>query len=313
MDLSIVIPVFNSEESLEQLLVELQAALPGCAQTYEVILVNDGSSDGSWELLQRLAARYPWVCAVDLMRNYGQHCAILIGIQRSRGQKLVTMDDDLQSPPSEVPKLLAKLIDGADVVYGTRPQERHGLIRNAASRATKVFLKHCLNVSIAPDITSFRAFSGSLRQGFLDIHRGPVFIDAVLAGMTQRFASVPVRHEKRPFGRSTYSWSRLFVHAAGIITAFSVLPLQLASLLGFVFTSFGGVLLVYILGSYLAGNVQVPGFTFLAAIICLFSGTQLIVLGIFGAYLARIHRSLTDAGRICVRQSLREDRDEEER
>jgi len=304
MDLSIVIPVYNSEDSLPLLLDELQQVLPTCVTSYEAVLVNDGSKDGSWSLLVKIRHQYPWLAIIDLTQNYGQHRALLVGIQHSRGDIVVTLDDDLQTPPSEIPKLLAMMTDRTDVVYGTRPKEKHGILRNTASRMTKLFLKRFLNVPMAADITSFRAFRGTLRQNFHPIQNGSVFIDALLAGATQHFASVPVRHDARTIGSSNYSLGKLLQHGVDVVTSFSVLPLQLASLLGFAFTSLGGFLLVYILVSYLSGTVHVPGFTFLAAVICLFSGTQMIVLGIFGAYLARIYQSLRETRKTFVREIL---------
>lgn len=302
VDISVVIPVYNSEGSLQLLLEEIEKTLSPLG-AFEVVLVNDGSKDTSWKKLLALSESRPWMVCINLMRNYGQHTALLVGIQNTSGKVLVTLDDDLQTPPSEIPKLLNALTPDVDVVYGTRSQEQHGMLRNSASRLTKHFIKYCLNVNVAPEITSFRAFRSELRQNFTSLQRRPVFIDALLAGATQYFASTPVRHDSRTIGASNYTWSRLFRHGADIITAFSVVPLQLASLLGFLFVAFGGVLLAYILISYLLGRVNVPGFTFLAAVICLFSGSQMIVLGIFGTYLARVHQNVSDVGQICVRET----------
>src|ERR1043166_5825852 len=135
--LSVVVPVYNSEQSLPILCAQLSLVLPQIADRFELILVNDGSSDRSWPTIQDLGQQYPWLRGVNLMRNYGQHNALLCGIREAREDLLVTMDDDLQHPPEQIPVLLGKLAEGHDVVYGTPTEERHGVFRDVASRMTK--------------------------------------------------------------------------------------------------------------------------------------------------------------------------------
>ncbi len=138
--LSVVIPVYNSQSTLAILLERLEAVLPGLAPHFELLLVNDGSRDASWEEITRLSARYPWLRGLCLMRNFGQHNALLCGIRAARYPVIVTLDDDLQTPPEEIPALLAKLAEGFDVVYGTPRQEQHGLWRDLASQRNQAGL-----------------------------------------------------------------------------------------------------------------------------------------------------------------------------
>src|SRR5512132_1505328 len=156
--LSVVIPVYNSAPMLPELVRRLEAVLGARGETFEVILVDDGSRDASWQAITEAAAGHPTVRGFRLMRNYGQHNALLCGVRAAAATVIVTMDDDLQHPPEEVPRLLDKLAEGFDVVYGTPLQERHGLYRDAASRLTKLALETAMGVPAARDVSAFRAF-----------------------------------------------------------------------------------------------------------------------------------------------------------
>jgi undecaprenyl-phosphate 4-deoxy-4-formamido-L-arabinose transferase len=234
-----------------------------------------------------LSQKYPWVRGIRYMRNYGQHNALLGGVRAARGDIIVTMDDDLQHPPAEIPKLIAKLAEGYDVVYGFPNKLPHSLWRNLFSRLTKRMLAFVMGIKFVNEISAFRAFRSDLRRAF-DNYRSPgVIIDVLLSWGTNRFTSVAVNEEPRHEGVSNYNFSRLVSQAFLILTGFSTVPLRLASWLGFGFTIFGMLVFVYVLYIYFVAG-SIPGFPFLAAIISLFSGTQLFALGIFGEYLARI-------------------------
>lgn len=291
---SVVIPVYNSEASLLPLIERLEPILGAQAAAFEVILVDDGSGDGSWKMINRLAVNYPFVRGIQLMRNYGQHNALLCGIREARHEVVVTMDDDLQNPPEEIPKLLTKLDEGYDVVYGGPAIGQHGFWRNSASRVSKIALQSALGAVTARNVSAFRAFRTKLREGFHD-YRGPyVSIDVLLTWSTSRFAAVTVQHHPRRLGQSSYTFGLLLRHALNMMTGFSTLPLRLASIVGFVFTGTGLVLLLFVVGRYLLQGAAVPGFTFLASTITLLSGAQLFALGIIGEYLARIHFRMID-------------------
>jgi glycosyltransferase involved in cell wall biosynthesis len=287
--LSVVIPVYNAEASLPELVRRLEAVLAAETPDFELILVDDGSRDGSWARIRELAAEKPWLRGISLTRNYGQHNALLLGIRRARKQWIATLDDDLQHPPEELPRLLAELRKGADVVYGTPERERHGWWRDLASRATKLALQSAMGAETARRVSAFRVFRAPLREAFSGFESPFVSIDVLLTWATTRFAAVTVRHEERRAGGSHYTFAKLVVHALNMATGFSVVPLQLASLVGFAFTLFGVGVLVYVTGRFLLQGSPVPGFPFLAAVIAIFSGAQLFALGIIGEYLARMH------------------------
>jgi undecaprenyl-phosphate 4-deoxy-4-formamido-L-arabinose transferase len=301
--LSIVVPVFNSEASLPILVERLQkvASLQGVAK--ELILINDCSWDRSWDVICELVRENQWVRGIELMRNYGQHNALLCGIRAARYDVIVTIDDDLQNPPEEIPSLLAKLGEGYDVVYGTPNVEQHGFWRDMASRVTKLALQSAMGAETARHVSAFRVFRRQVSAAFSD-YQGPfVSIDVLLTWGTTRFAAIPVRHELRQLGVSHYTLRKLIVHALNMMTGFSVLPLQLASLVGFSFTFFGLAVLVFVVGRYLIYGGSVPGFPFLASVIAIFSGAQLFALGIIGEYLARMHFRMMERPPYIVRSS----------
>ncbi len=287
--ISVVVPVYNSEATLPALIARLDRALKECGCEFEVVLVNDGSQDRSWDVVENLARSHGWVRGINLMRNYGQHNALLCGVRAARYQTTVTMDDDLQHPPEGIPRLLGKLADGHDVVYGTPEREQHGFWRNVAARFTKITLQSVMGAETARKVSPFRAFRTQLRDAFGNYQSPFVSLDVLLTWGTIRFAAVPVPYEPRHIGKSQYTFWRLMTHALNMATGFSVVPLQFATVIGFVFTLFGLFILGYVLGRYLLHGVDVPGFTFLASTIAVFSGAQLFALGIMGEYLARMH------------------------
>lgn len=284
---SVVIPVYNSEHTLEKLVSRIRQALASICADFEVVLVNDGSRDHSWEEITRLVEQYQWVQGINLMRNYGQHNALLCGIRAARFDVIVTMDDDLQHPPEEIHKLLEKLAEGYDVVYGSPMKMPHSVWRNMFSRFTKRALAYVMGIRTVRDIAPFRAFRSNLRRAFASYQNPSVLIDVLLSWGTTRFAVVKVDETPRQEGRSNYNFIKLFSVAMVILTGYSTAPLRFTSLIGFLFTIFGICVFFYVVGVYfIAGSI--PGFPFLASIISLFSGTQLFALGIIGEYLARV-------------------------
>ena len=299
---SVVIPVYNAELSLENLYNQLIPAMESTTDQFEVIMVEDHGEDDSWSIISKLAEQDTRVRGIRLSRNYGQHNALLCGIRAARYETIVTMDDDLQNPASEIRILLNKLTEGFDVVYGAPQQEQHGLFRNMASRMTKLALQGAMGVDTARNVSAFRAFKTRLREGFKDYRSPFVSIDVLLTWSTSNFAAVKVRHEPRSAGQSNYTLRKLISHAFNLITGFSTLPLQLASMVGFLFTIFGFGILFWVLGRYFIAGSSIPGFPFLASIIAIFSGAQLFALGIFGEYLARIHFRTMDRPPYVVEQ-----------
>lgn len=286
--ISVVTPVYNGAASVGELCRRLAEVLPRISAQHEVILVNDGSRDRSWETISELCSRSPTVRGLNLMRNYGQHNALLCGIRAAKYDLVVTMDDDLQHPPEEIPRLLARLEEGFDVVYGAPKAEQNGLMRALASRITRLALSAAVGSNVAKNVSAFRVFPTQLREAFAAYQSPFVSIDVLLTWATTRFGATTVAFQPRHSGSSNYTFTKLVRHAFDMMTGFSTAPLQLASLIGFTCTLFGLAVFIYVFVRFcLEGSV--PGFPFLASIIAIFSGAQLFALGVIGEYLARMH------------------------
>src|SRR5204863_3110566 len=178
--ISVVTPVYNGEASIAELCQRLSEVLPRIATEYEIILVNDGSRDRSWETISELSSRFAAVRGLNLMRNYGQHNALLCGIRAARYDVIVTMDDDLQHPPEEVPRLFEQLEQGFDVVYRAPKEGRHGLLRALASRITRLALGSAIGMDLAKNVSAFRVFRTQSREAFARYQTPFVSIDVLL-------------------------------------------------------------------------------------------------------------------------------------
>lgn len=203
--ISFVVPVYRSAESLPELHRRVSAVFGDGEQDLEIVFVEDCGGDDSWSVIQRLAATDPRVRGFRMSRNYGQHNALLCGIREARGETIVTLDDDLQHPPEEIPKLLAKLDEGYDVVYGPPEREQHGLLRDLASQITKLALEGAMGAANARQVSALRVFRTRLREAFAKYRSPTVNIDVLLTWATTSFSAVRVRHEARKYGQSGYT------------------------------------------------------------------------------------------------------------
>ncbi len=287
--ISIVVPVYRSESTIDELCRRVSATLNQLNLSHEVILVEDCGGDHTWPVCKGLAEADQHIKAIRLRRNYGQHNALLCGIRAASGDIVVTIDDDLQNPPEEIPRLLDQLNRGYDVVYGTPTQMETTRVRRWAGSFTKRSIRQLGGFDAASEASSFRAFRRELADSF-DAFRYPhANIDVLLSWGTENFTSVPVRHDARTHGQSGYSTFKLIRHAINMITGFSASPLKVASLAGFGAGIFGFLLMLYVAGSFFLFGQQVPGFAFLASSVALFSGVQLFCIGIIGEYLGRLY------------------------
>jgi glycosyltransferase involved in cell wall biosynthesis len=285
MNLSIVVPVYKGETFIEPLVAKLSETVPAFSTKYEIILVNDGSPDNSWPLIQELTHKYKWVRGICMMRNYGQHNATLCGVRAARYEVVVTMDQDLQHPPEEIPLLLAKLEEGYDVVYGSPLKLPQSFWRNIMTASIKWILAKVIGLSSVRNVSAFRVFRTNLRDAFANFQSPSMILDVLLSWGTTRFTSVAVDIAQAE--RTNYNFRMLVRAAMLILIGYSTLPLRVASWIGFAMTTFGLGIFIYVLVIYFTAG-SLPGFPFLASIIALFSGAQLFALGIFGEYLARM-------------------------
>ena len=291
---SLIVPVYNSESTLEPLCKRLVIVLESITENYEIILINDGSSDGSSIILEKINKINSNFKIINLMRNYGQHNALLCGMRIATYNMTITIDDDLQYQPEEIPKLIEKLNEGYDVVYGYPKKLNHGIYRNIASTLTKIILKTSMGVQTARYVSPFRLFKTDLRRAFEDYKGAFVSIDVLLSWGTNSFSSILINHDFRSVGKTNYTLKKLLNHAFNMLTGFTIIPLQIASLIGFTFSMFGFIILSYVVIRFFLFGSPVPGFPFIASIISIFSGAQLLAIGIIGEYIARIHSRVMD-------------------
>lgn len=287
--LSVVVPAYRSPGSLGTLCDEIDLHVAPLFVEVEIIFVDDGSRDDTWASIQQLAAERTDVRGFTLLRNYGQHNALLAGLRSARLPLVLTIDDDLQNPPRAVPVLLAALTDDVDLVYGRPKQEQQGLLRNVASRTTKRAMSTALGPDVYPRSSAFRLFRRELVEAADSVHDPYISVDVLLSWGTNHITDVEVDFDQRTSGQSGYSARRLVRHAINMITGYSARPLRWMSMFGLGCAMLGFVMLLYVLGQFVFGDVDVAGFTFLAAAITLFSGVQLLSLGLLGEYIGRMH------------------------
>ncbi|MGD9723644.1 MAG: glycosyltransferase family 2 protein [Pirellulales bacterium] len=289
VDLSIVIPVYNSAEIMPHLHARLRKVLDALGMTYELVMVEDGSPDSSWQVLSALQRQDPeHIVAVQLMRNYGQHNALMCGFRHARGALIITMDDDLQHPPEEIPKLIDKIVAGdLDLVYGCYDKKKHPLLKNAGSFVVNAFFRQVFRLPVT--VTAFRIFRRELLETILSYTRPFTFIDGLLAWNTRRVGTTTVEHHPRAMGRSGDSLAKMVTLALNLFTNFSLLPLQAVSAVGGCAAVCGLLAGVYYVIRYLAGGITTPGYASIIVSILTLGGLQLLGLGIIGEYLGRLH------------------------
>ena len=302
--ISLVIPVYRSAESLPELHQRIAAVFDAHKGGFEILFVEDCGGDESWEVIGRLAKSDARVRGFRMSRNYGQHNALLCGIRYARGDVIVTIDDDLQHPPEEVPKLITRLNQGFDVVYGPPEREQHGLLRDLASKLTKYGLESAMGAANASKASALRVFRSSLREAFSGYHGATVNIDVLLSWGAARYSWLAVSHQPRLTGQSGYTPIKLIGHAINMATGFSTRPLRFASVAGVFTALLGALLLTYVLINWLLYGSAVPGFAFLAASVAIFSGVQLIALGFIGEYLAKMYHRSMEKPTYVVKESI---------
>jgi len=286
--LSVVVPTYKSPTTLEPL-VQRVVRLPTWTTESEILIVDDGNLDQTWEVVQRLAAQYRGVRGFRLQHNVGQHAALLCGIRAARNGVIITLDDDLQNPPEEITKLLQALTDDIDIVIGQPKKASHSSFRRLTSNWSKRLLARSLGYKQATVISPFRIFRARLRESF-GSQLGPnVSIDALLALASNRYKLIEVEHHPRGDGESSYSIGKLFKFFVTSATSASVVPLQIATKVGYLGLVTSLVLLIFTVVRRLIFGDVVTGFPFLASLIAATSGVQLLLLGVLGQYIGHMH------------------------
>ena len=302
-DVSVVVPVYGGESTIEQLVIRTTETLAAEGWSSEVLLVCDQPRDGSWAVAERLASECPGVTAILLRRNFGQHPATLLGIRRARGETIVTMDEDLQHDPSDLPTLIrASQADNA-IAYGVADELKHAWWRNATSRTAKFIVARYLGFN-ATDVSAFRAFPAEVREAFADYHGERVAIDVLLSWAGAPVRSIRCQFQRRDEGESGYTVRKLVGYLMDLALGYSTAPLRLASWLGILAVFVALAISGYILVNWLVHGSVVPGFAFLGLSIAVFAGIQLLSLGLIGEYLGRLYFNALGKPQYLVDQAI---------
>lgn len=301
--LSVVIPVFNAEHTIGDLGRELVALL-GRAYQLQLVLVDDCSSDGSARACRALAEEFPGqVTYARLSRNFGEHNAVMAGLNLARGEAVVVMDDDFQNPPEEVPKLLEELARGRDVVYCRYPGKRDSWLRNLASYLNGTMARVALDKPGNLYLSSFKAMSRFLVSELVANKTPHPYLDALVLRATRNIGTVEVRHASRRRGRSGYSFRKLTALWGNMIVGYSLIPLRLMSLSGLLLALLGTFSILQMLVSDL--HPRLTAFTDLeqlTAVSTFFRGLQLLATGTVGEYIGRIYLKLDQEPQYIVRE-----------
>ena len=286
-ELSVVVPVFNEEGNLRDLYAQVAAALDG--ESYELVLVNDGSRDRSGEILRELAAQHPEVVAVDLSRNFGQHPAVLAGFSVARGRYVVTLDADLQNPPAEIPRLVAAMRAGHDYVGSIRASRQDPWLRKRISAAVNAVTRASLGVGMSDYGCMLRGYSRDVAHQIVELGEQSTFIPALATMLSENPVEIEVGHDERGIGKSKYSPLRLMRLGFDLVTGFSLWPIQMVSLSGIVIAAFGVAFAAFLFIRRLIVGPESEGVFTLFAILFAFLGVLLLAVGLVGEYVGRIY------------------------
>ncbi len=303
-EISVVIPVFNEAATLADLHQRLSRTLKDVGRAAEIIFVDDGSTDRSAEVLKALHAQDSAVRVVRFNRNYGQHAAVFAGMERARGDVVITLDADLQNPPEEIPALLRRLDDGFDVVGGARVQRQDSWFRRIASRLVNRATSAFVGVRMTDYGCMLRVYRRSVVEQIVACQEISRFIPALANTFARAVAEVPVEHARRRAGRSKYGLLRLLRLNMDLMTGFSLLPIQAVSLAGVVVAAFGLGFALFLGVRRLLVGPEVEGVFTLFAILFFFVGLQILALGLIGEYVGRIYQEVRRRPRYVVSEDL---------
>ncbi|MEM9022741.1 MAG: glycosyltransferase family 2 protein [Bacteroidota bacterium] len=305
---SIIIPVYNSEEIVEKTVRETAASMEANGLRYELILINDASRDRSWEKIRDLAQAMPHITAVNFLKNYGQHTAVYCGIEQARGDFLITMDDDLQNPPSELIKLVNKINEGYDLVFGKFPVKQHGGTRKLGSKV--IGYLNTKNFQKPKDITltNFRIFTRATAERVRNYNTFYPYIPGLLLMFSSRIANTATEHHPRTVGKSNYSLWKIAKLVARLLFNYSSYPLKVLTTVGFFISALSFMAGVGFIVKNLVMGVTVQGWTTLVVLISFLCGFILIMLGVMGEYIARIMNQLSVSGSYHIKEVVEHER-----
>jgi len=304
-EISVVIPVFNEEDNLRELGERLIRTLTAMGRPFEIIFVDDGSTDGSWQLLTDLNGQYPqYIRALQFHRNFGQHQAIFAGFQAARGQVMVTLDADLQNPPEEIPRLVAKLDEGYDTVGGWREHRQDSIFRRLPSQLVNYVMSRVTGVKLRDYGCMLRAYRRSVVDSINQCQESSSFIPALANLFAQRVAEIPVGHAERERGKSKYGIIKLLRLNFDLMTGFSNLPIHLVGFMGVTIAFLGLLFGFMLIIRRIFVGPEVEGVFTLFAILFVFVGLNTLGLALIGEYVGRIYREVRGRPRFVIRKTL---------
>jgi polyisoprenyl-phosphate glycosyltransferase len=286
---SVVVPLFNEEGNVEALTSRVLAAMDRVGEPFELLFVDDGSRDRTPDLLRQLAARDDRVRVVRFTRNYGQEAAVEALYLNAAGRWLIQLDGDLQHPPEEIPKLIAKKNEGYDVVYGVREERKDSVYRVAASRTMQWAVRSLMEIELPEDVSTFRLMSAPIARLLAALPERRKFFSALIVWSGARIGSVRVSHAARHAGTTHYGFTKLLNHTFDLVAGFSSKPLRFIGTMGFGFAGTGLGLGVWVIARKLLWNYGIMGWPSLFAAVVILGGVQLMATSVIGEYIARIY------------------------
>jgi undecaprenyl-phosphate 4-deoxy-4-formamido-L-arabinose transferase len=303
--ISVLIPVLNEQESLEELQTRLHRTLEGLGKTYEIIYINDGSTDNTQNMLEDFHNRYSAVRAIEFNRNYGQHMALFAGFEAAEGDIVITIDADLQNPPEEIPRLVAKMEEGYEVVGTYRKDRKDSFLRTLPSYIVNKITARLVGVKLRDYGCMLRAYKRNIIDYMNLCPESSSFIPALANTFAKRIVEIEVGHEERKRGTSKYSPFKLLRLNFDLMTSFSLLPIQFIGVLGIVIAILGlAFALFLVIRRFIVGPESEGAFT-LFAILFFFMGIQIFSLGIIGEYIGRIYQEVRRRPRFIIKKELR--------
>lgn len=305
--ISFIIPCYNSELTIEDVIAEIVSTISDKCTDYEIILINDGSRDKTIDVIKRLASTNTHLVGIDLSRNFGQHSALMAGIKNCKGDIVVCLDDDGQSPADEVPKLLDTLDKGYDVVYARYPHKQHSLSRNIGSLVNAWMTEVMLGKPKGLYLSSYFAMKRFIVDEIVKYDNPYPYMMGLVLRSTDNITNVDVNHRGRASGESGYTFKKLFRLWLNGFTAFSIKPLRLATLSGFFLATLGIIFGIWIVIKKLIYNVAPMGWSSLAAMIMFIGGMMMIMQGMTGEYIGRMYLSMNKNPQYIIKTIIKHD------
>lgn len=288
-EISIVVPVYNEEALVEELCSRLKCVGDGLNRSYEILIVDDGSDDGSFEKLQSIKATGGTLRLIQLTRNFGQQAAVLAGFRISRGDIIVQLDSDLQNPPEEIPKLLAALTEDIDLVVTVNKKRQDGLVRVMGSKFLRGFGQVLFGKAVKLNLSSFRVMRRSVIEKIESCRDRSRYMAVLMSWMGLPSVEIEVEHHARKKGATKYSFLTLFKLSWDLVTGYSNFPLRIVTYMGLLGALMGFLMMTFLLYQRMANGILIEGFIVLSAVFAFFAGVQLLSIGFLGEYLGRVH------------------------